>query len=234
MYIIITVGHAGSGKTRLINKTIEILNLDKNYKTCLVDDLIENNDEYKNKIKELLKDNSKLELFEKAYFDVRQKYDYDRVNDDKIKKYIKNKKNIILETTGKNIPKWILSRNWIPINYDIIIAYSLVSVKNLIKRNKQRFENSMKQFMDDNNAIAPRMPNIDKAIIKENVKNIRHTLIKLYKKCIVTHNIEICNGVKINKLLIFDNNYKDMKLIYDDNELIKIDKFKKIINNACK
>ena len=125
MYIIITVGHAGSGKTRLINKTIEILNLDKNYKTCLVDDLIENNDEYKNKIKELLKDNSKLELFEKAYFDVRQKYDYDRVNDDKIKKYIKNKKNIILETTGKNIPKWILSRNWIPINYDIIIAYSV-------------------------------------------------------------------------------------------------------------
>jgi hypothetical protein len=78
------------------------------------------------------------------------------------------------------------------------------------------------------------MPNIDKAIIKENVKNIRHTLFKLYKKCIVTHNIEICNGVRINKLLIFDNNYKDMKLIYDNNELIKVDKFKEIINDASK
>ena len=72
MYIIITVGHSGSGKTRLINKTIEYLNLDKNYKTCLVDDLIENNEEYKKII------NNNLESFEKVYFDIRKKYNYIR------------------------------------------------------------------------------------------------------------------------------------------------------------
>ena len=232
MYIIITVGHSGSGKTKLINKTIEYLNLDKNYKTCLVDDLIENNEEYKKKVKKIIKNN--LETFEKVYFDIRKKYDYDRVNDEKIKKYIKNKENIVIETTGKNIPKWILSRDWTPKNYNIIIAYSLVSVKNLIKRNKERLEQAIKAFMDDDTNPAPRIPNLDKTIIKNNVKNIVKTLLELYENCIINHNIEIYNNVKINKLLVFDNNGKDMKIIYDNVDIIDINKFKEIICESFK
>jgi len=234
MYIIITVGHSGSGKTKLINKTIEYLNLDKNYKTCLVDDLIENNEEYKRKVKKIIKTDNNLESFEKVYFDIRKKYDYNKVNDEKFIKYIKNKENIVIETTGKNIPKWILSREWTPKNYNIIIAYSLVSVKNLIKRNKERLEQAVKAFMDDNSKPAPRIPNLDKTIIKNNVKNIAKTLLELYENCIMNHNIERCNNVKINKLLVFDNNGKDMKIIYDNVDIIDINKFKEIIYESLK
>jgi len=227
------MGHSGSGKTRLIEKTIEYLNLNKNYKTCLVDDLIENNEEYKKIIKKLISTDNNLESFEKAYFDIRTKYNYDKLNDEKIKKYIKKKKNIVIESTGKNIPQWILSRDWIPLNYNIIIAYSFVSIKNLIKRIKERFEKNIKNFMNDSNKSTPRIPNLDKKIIKKNVKNIVKTLIKLYKNCIINHNIELCNNVKINKLLVFDNNDKDMKIIYDSAKLIDINNFKQIIINSC-
>ena len=54
-YFIITAGATGSGKTGLINKTMEYLNIsDQPYEKILVDDLIENDINYKNKVKKII------------------------------------------------------------------------------------------------------------------------------------------------------------------------------------
>ena len=50
-YIIITLGPTGSGKTKLIKETISYLGVKNNYVKILIDDLIENNNKYKEKIK---------------------------------------------------------------------------------------------------------------------------------------------------------------------------------------
>ena len=54
-YIIVTLGAPGSGKTILQHKTKELLGLTNiEFKVALVDDLVENNIEYKNKIKPVI------------------------------------------------------------------------------------------------------------------------------------------------------------------------------------
>ena len=54
-YLIITTGMTGSGKTSLIEKTIEYLNIKgEKYVKILIDDIIENNDKYKQKIIKIL------------------------------------------------------------------------------------------------------------------------------------------------------------------------------------
>jgi len=56
-YFIITVGATGSGKTRLVESTLEVLGIDPNtkYTKLLIDDLIENNDDYKKSVEEIIK-----------------------------------------------------------------------------------------------------------------------------------------------------------------------------------
>lgn len=53
-YLIITVGPTGSGKSNLINKTTSMLKIN-NYVKILIDDLIENDQTYKEKIIEIIK-----------------------------------------------------------------------------------------------------------------------------------------------------------------------------------
>ena len=57
-YFIITSGPTGSGKTKLVNVTLAHLGLDENtpYTKLLIDDLVEQNDIYKGKIANIIKD----------------------------------------------------------------------------------------------------------------------------------------------------------------------------------
>ena len=57
-YFIITAGPTGSGKTKLVEKTLEKLNINPKteYTKFLIDDLIENDDDYKRLVKEIIKD----------------------------------------------------------------------------------------------------------------------------------------------------------------------------------
>ena len=66
MYFIITMGISGSGKTSLIEKTLNYLDLEnKSYKKILIDDLIENNNNYKNKIRNIINQNTDLDFIDK-------------------------------------------------------------------------------------------------------------------------------------------------------------------------
>ena len=53
-YIIVTLGPTGSGKTKLITKTISYLGLSSSYTKFLVDDLVENNKVYKEKVSAII------------------------------------------------------------------------------------------------------------------------------------------------------------------------------------
>ena len=253
-YIIITLGPPGSGKSTLINETISYLNFDSDYVKILVDDLVENNKLFKEKISSIISDILKkckkkrvhcldeeckecntssyyeehsdelLKKFSDAYLSVRKapncvddsNLNCDEYNDEKLTKAIKEKKNIIFETTGLN-PNWLLSEPFINENsdYTVIFAYSLVNFDKLIERNKQRALKSIKEFQNNKIKPAPRLPYIKPETFKIKVNEIRKTLLKLFNKCIITHIDKICGNKQIDNLLIFDNNETSMKLVFD-------------------
>lgn len=138
-YIIIAGGPTGSGKTGLINKVINYLNLEKSYEKILIDDLIENNKKYKETILNIIREiqekckkekkkyntntyfkDPNYELitkFNDAYY--LSKYEPNCTNDSKfncndlhdslLQKAFSEKKNIVFETTSGYIPKWLLN-----------------------------------------------------------------------------------------------------------------------------
>ena len=255
-YIIITSGPSGSGKTLVSEKTIEYLKLlDKDMSTSftkiLIDDLIENNIAYKERISSIIKecvdeykqssDNIKecfmcskpncyylrpdvFEKLSKSYWYVRTKPYCNEsspincaiLNDELLKQAVEKNENIVFEITGANtMPTWILSDPFRSKEYNVIFSYSLLHIDDLIIRNINRFEKSLQNFNIDNSNPAPRIPNIEYNNIEKHVYEIRSSLLKLYNKCVIDHNIFTCNKYKINKLLIFDNNDTDMKLIFD-------------------
>ena len=244
-YIIVTLGPTGSGKSSLITKTIEQLNLDSNYKKILIDDLIENNDKYKDFIKQIIIDvnnecrereiregikcdvkdyylNPSQELLKKfndAYYKVRTEKGYcdqikscDEINDEILHNAIKNNENIVFETTGTSIPKWLLSLPSIYEKYDIIFSYSIVDFNSLILRNTNRVIKSFMKFSrDPNNNPAPRLPDISKGKFGKIVSDIKNTLLLTYSDCVLNHNQQICGNQKINRLLLFNNIEEDGK-----------------------
>jgi hypothetical protein len=257
-YIIITIGPSGSGKTLLAQKTIEYLKLlDKDMSTSftriLIDELVENNIAYKEKISSIVKEcvdeyrqvnkSSKIkecftcsksncyylrpDVFEKlskSYWYVREKpycnesshLSCAMLNDELLKQAVEKNENIVFEITGANtMPTWILSDPFISSEYNVIFSYSLLNIDELIMRNIIRFEKSLQNFAEDNANPAPRLPNIQYNHLEKHVYAVRNSLLKLYNKCILDYNIYTCNKHKINKLLIFDNNDHDIKLIFD-------------------
>jgi polyhydroxyalkanoate synthesis regulator phasin len=258
-YIIITLGATGSGKSTLINETISYLKLEENYVKILVDDLVENNKLFKEKISSIILDileqckkerrfcldeeckecntsnyyeepsEELLKKFNDAYFTVRKTpncvndsiLNCDKYNDEKLRKAIEERKNIILETTGLNIPNWLLSEPFINENtdYTVIFAYSLVNFDKLIERNKKRVIKSIKEFQNNKTKKkpAPRLPDIKPETFRKTVNEIRKTLLKLFNNCIKSHIQDICGSKNIDQLLIFDNNETEMKLVFDSN-----------------
>ena len=259
-YIIVTLGPTGSGKTTMINKTISSLGLDPNYNKFLVDDLVENNDKYKEKVFSITEnimrqcksehifclddkcekcDTSKYYLnptpelllkFNDAYREVRRgpncvkdsELNCDLFNDVGLRDAIENNKNIVFETTGLNIPNWLLSSppepqiaRFINSKYTVIFAYSFVHFTELIQRNKKRLLESIVEFTEDRTKPGPRFPDIERNEFKKTVSKIKETLLKLYDICVVTHDSKQCGTTKIEKLLLFDNNGLEMTLVFD-------------------
>ena len=139
----------------------------------------------------------------------------DDLNDVKLIDAIKNNNNIVFEMTGSYIPTWVLNPTWIPSHYIIIMTYSLVSLGNLIKRNKSRAYDTIQTFKRNNALPAPRLPNVSREIIVKTALQIYDVLLNLYDSCILTHDTEICGERKIDQLLLFDNNEKSFQLKFD-------------------
>ena len=258
-YIIITLGPTGSGKTNLVEKTISHLELNRDYSKFLVDDLVENNQEYKRLVSQIINNvnnkcvqeglycldkstcskcdtshyylqptNELLQHFNDAYWFVRNApscvegthEDCNLYNDKQLKRAIADKKNIVLESTGLNIPAWVLSKDFIKkdANYLVIFAYSLVQFDQLFERNKKRLIESIKKFEESHANPAPRLPNIRHNVFKANVLQIKTTLNKLYEKCIKADepNPSLCGEKDIDHLLLFNNTGKQMTLAFDN------------------
>jgi hypothetical protein len=153
--------------------------------------------------------------------------------------YLNNNNNIIVETTGKKIPKDLI-KLVNQYDYNIIIAYILVEKNELRERIIKRFRDALYKFRLDYEKKAPRFPNISDKIIN----NIKETLITLRNECLpANEESEICEFINKDSninLLIFDNtdsSFREPKLVYDhtilsDNHLFMDNKkYIKFINN---
>jgi hypothetical protein len=247
-YFIITAGPTGSGKSVLINKTLEQLNIQNEpYEKILVDDLVELDDKYKNRVKDIILDveqqciydinelacqknkyeNPDTELlnkFKNAYFTTRQEpgclHNKENKSCDEInddKIKNTNNKHIIFEFTGSYIPNWLLNSIWIHSNYKIIFTYSLVHLNKLIERNKSRAFKAIEEFKKDPSKSAPRLPDISISTFQPIVNNIKNTLINLYYNCIQSFDTIKCGEKKIERLFLFDNNNSKLELKFDSN-----------------
>jgi len=170
-------------------------------------------------------DNPTDELYDKfreAYFIVRGSTgchglpkSCNELNDENIENAIKNNENVVFEFTGSYIPTWLFDPKYIPSNYKIVMAYSLVTLTNLIQRNKSRAYDSVQSFKTDNQRPAPRLPNVSPETFQEVVSKIYQTLMSLYETCILNYDLDTCGKNKINQLILFDNNGRDLQLSFD-------------------
>ncbi len=260
-YFIITSGATGSGKSSLINETLKLLKIENEpYEKILVDDLVENDKKYKDKVNKIISETESecnneisckinkyenpskelLDKFKHAYFTTRKEPgclnnqdndSCDILNDKKIKNTLD--KHIIFEFTGSYIPTWLLNFDWIHSNYKIIFTYSLVHLNKLIERNKSRAYKAIEEFKNDNSKPAPRLPDISINTFQPIVEGIKNTLIKLYDNCIKSYDDKTCGERKIDQLLLFDNNGAKLELKYDSNNSNHNDNvFNNTINNS--
>jgi len=141
--------------------------------------------------------------------------------DDLIENLTKTKPDIVVfETTGRTIPTWLLEEKFIPKDYKIILSYSMVSIPNLVIRNKKRAYDSVKMFDNDFDHPAPRLPDVSEKTFTTVVREIKNSLKEIYEKCIQPQELNpICGKRKIDRLLIFDNNETQV-LVFDSNSQI--------------
>ena len=260
-YFIITAGATGSGKTGLIDKTMDYLGIKgEEFEKILIDDLVENNSKYKEKVKAIIEDINKkcnnnndcksekfnnpdenlYKAFNDAYFTTRSEKGClknnnktcDELNDENIHTYVSQKKHIIFEFTGQYIPKWLLNNIYINENYKIVFSYSLVTLKNLIERNKSRAIKSIQAFETSNySSPAPRLPDLSETKFTEIVTKIKDVLNELYNTCILKYDESNCGSKKIDRLLIFDNNGESLVNIFDSMNSKDFD-FEKLVTNS--
>ena len=152
-----------------------------------------------------------LKEFGDSYFEVRKskgcgtdnsnddsKQTCDDLNDQNLKKAVTENKRVVFESTGSYIPTWLLNKEYITDEYNIVFSYTLVNLKQLIKRNKSRAITSIQKFNDDNNNPAPRLPDISEEKFGKAVLQIKTTLIDLFNSCIKDYenNTEKCGEKK--------------------------------------
>ncbi len=145
-YFVITCGPTGSGKSSLAKNTFKtILGNVPLFKQFLVDDLVENDDQYKLAIDKIISDfncqppydfgkcdlkhpsNQLLVAFKDAYMSVRngsecqkQPMSCNLLNDKLLLTAMERGEHIVLETTGQRIPLWIFEHLPLLSNYKIV------------------------------------------------------------------------------------------------------------------
>jgi hypothetical protein len=145
----------------------------------------------------------------------------------------------VFETTGMSIPMWILKdTTYVPAHSKIVIAYSLVGLRELVKRNKHRAYQSILEFKQNRSKPAPRLPDVSEQVFRGVVGRIREVLLdlyRLYQSCILQQN-KNCGIRPIHQLILFDNNGPSHTLIYNSMEesqrVLSESQFREIIDKS--
>jgi len=238
--LLITSGGPGSGKSTLIQESFKhLLGSVPDYEMFLVDDLVEKDDNYKQKVNKIMEefeckppfDSQKcnptrptealLSAFKQAYFSVRQmpgcnrnpeSLTCDQLNDKGILLAMEQKENIVIETTGSYIPTWIFDLKNVE-NYRVVFAYSIVAFDVLLTRNSSRATRSLLNYFYDRSQPAPRMIDIRKEVFAPMIDQICKTLLMLRNSCLQGSTDAQC--VSKSKVCLNDNTVDNL-LIYDN------------------
>lgn len=184
-------------------------------------------------------DDKTLEFFNNVYFKTRREYDCkqetketnvspivncDSVNDAKMISAFNNGKNIVFESTGEHFPEWLFETYQDQIKkhkYQIVMSWSVVEICELINRNYKRAKSSIEDFITtDYTESAPRLPDITFDIFKSKLKKIVNTFNDEAYSATCTNIYDGCNI----RILVFDNNNRESKLLFDSSIDIAMDK----------
>jgi hypothetical protein len=190
--------------------------------------------------------NKLLEDFNKAYYDVRTGADgigctskfkdsCDILNDLNLEKALKESRNIVFESQGLTIPTWLLAQPYLTEKYNVIVGYSLASIKKIVEVIIKRAKARIDKYEKNQDNEAPRYPNINMKIIGENIKKIIKTLNDLRNICMNDSKYLTCGNKKIDKLLIYENDSEfKFNLVYDNSDKISDEDFNSLINSIVK
>lgn len=253
--LVVVLGPTGSGKGSIEGKIKELYNLDNSVKfvPVLIDDLIEENLNYKFEINKYLSSVKKqhpditneqlanyitgtgldesIENFNKAYFSTRRGktcrmgegtmnerlMTCDNKNDEILTTAIKEGKNVIFETTGERKFEWLFNTHKEGLTahkYNIVLAWNVVEVCELITRNAKRAKESIEEFSKDTKRSAPRLPDINTDTMFAKLTNIINTFEKIVSEC-----TENCK----HRIVVYDNNKRPSDIIFDTNDTNKQD-----------
>ena len=243
--LVVVLGPTGSGKGSIEGKIKELYNLDRDvtFVPVLIDDLIEENLNYKFEINKYLSSvkeqnpsivtneelanyitgkglDESIKKFNDAYFSTRRGYNCsidqtkmtcDNKNDEILTTAIKEGKNVIFETTGEREFKWLFEthKEGLKSNkYNIVLAWNVVEVCELITRNANRAKKSIEEFIGTTGKSAPRLPDISPDTMFDKLNNIIKTFKKTVKECTKNckHRIVVYNNTKRPSDIIFDTN----------------------------
>lgn len=219
-WFVLLVGPTGSGKSKLKECTMQNLGLpDSDTEYMGIDDLVENDNGYKEAVKQLLEnqedcqnydclmknDESILESFNKIYFDARNQgldEEYDRI----FYTALMDKKHIVTEVTGLRGISWFVNLAKAH-GYRVAISISLVYFDTLVDANKTRARDAAAVFMKDRDMPAPRLQNVDPEVFEKNVKQIYFNILKMLMQCFDEENTvpDYCGNYVVDKLYVYTN-----------------------------
>ena len=166
---------------------------------------------------------STIDAFATAYWGARKsgcnragKGGCDSFFDEQLEKEITAKKDIIFETTGKYYPAWLVK---MAPGHKVVMSFTLANICSLVARNKTRAVESVFQFLvDEKSETAPRLPDVTDKTYRSAVEAVRVLINHVSRNCLDSHNLESCSGTHIDRLLVYDNTVRPMRLVIDSDE----------------
>jgi len=234
-YIIVTNGPTGSGKSVLMKKVIKHYGLEKEYRTFLIDDLIESNEWYKQSIDLLIVEECKsrdlcpalkerlnhpdsefYEKFSSLYYKYRGKTNEKWCNnktttcndflDHLLEESIRRRDNIVFETVGTYYAKWLIDKLH---GYKVYFAFTILDFDENIRRNNMRAVTQMRKYIHDRTTNAPRLPDVSVDHLSKTIKQIGVNLLSLMTQKMFDTLPEV------HHIIVFDNTTESNVVIYD-------------------
>jgi predicted ABC-type ATPase len=255
-YIIITNGPTGSGKNGLIQKVIDKYQLVPTYRRILIDDIVEQSQEYKSRVtaivnrecrgetRELctnletkmnLLDETIRSEFNDAYFSVRRGYycginntaTCDEYNDLLLDNAIKQQDNIVFETTGTAYAKWLINK----VQNDAKERYLIIYAFTLLDFCTNIDRNKLRA--GDQMKIFLSEPDKNNAPRLPDIREIPFSnttrLIQENLWDLIERKIDGTLDKSIDHLVVFNNSDHTIDVLYDSGDIVPMSDLTKVI-----